>query len=101
MSDLILRIWIEQSVTPSQRKANIFHNFCFCFKDIQSIRITELNHYYTSGHSRKGSINHHVVQPKTPAVITGSGTKYFFEQANEAEKVWVTKFLDNIRQTQT
>ena len=71
----------------------------FVFKDIQSIRVTDLPYYYTSG-SKRRSINHQVVQPKAPAIITGSGTKYFFEQANEAEKQWVTNFLEAFRQTQ-
>ena len=36
-----------------------------------------------------------------PAIITGSGTRYFFEGANDAEQEWVTKFLDNkLRQAQ-
>ena len=70
------------------------------FKDIQSIRVTDLPYYYTSG-SRRRSINHQVVQPKAPALITGLGTKYFFEQANEAEKQWVTKFLEAFRQNQS
>ena len=71
----------------------------YVFKDIQSISVTDLPYYYTSG-SKRRSINHQVVQPKAPAIITGSGTKYFFEQANEAEKQWVTTFLEAFRQNQ-
>lgn len=30
-----------------------------------------------------------------PAIISGSGTEYFFEAANDAEQDWVTKYLNN------
>ncbi len=30
-----------------------------------------------------------------PAIISGSGTEYFFEAANDAEQDWVTKYLSN------
>lgn len=30
-----------------------------------------------------------------PAIISGSGTEYFCETANDAEQDWVTKFLNN------
>lgn len=30
-----------------------------------------------------------------PAILTGSGTTYFFEEANEAERKWVTKYLNH------
>ena len=30
-----------------------------------------------------------------PAIISGSGTEYFFETTNDAEQEWVTKYLSN------
>ena len=30
-----------------------------------------------------------------PAIISGSGTEYFFEATNDAEQDWVTKYLSN------
>jgi hypothetical protein len=30
-----------------------------------------------------------------PAIVSGSGTLYFFEDANDAEQNWVTKYLNN------
>ena len=30
-----------------------------------------------------------------PAIVSGSGTEYFFEVANDAEQDWVTKYLSN------
>lgn len=35
--------------------------------------------------------------PLLPAVLTGEGTVYFFEAANEAEQEWVTQYLENRR----
>lgn len=32
-----------------------------------------------------------------PAIVSGSGTFYFFENANDAEQEWVTAFLENKR----
>ncbi|MBP8916890.1 MAG: hypothetical protein KBG70_09120 [Chitinophagales bacterium] len=30
-----------------------------------------------------------------PAIISGSGTEYFFEATNDAEQDWVIKYLSN------
>ena len=91
----------KTDLTIVKTKPIMSKRYEYSFKDIQLIKITELDYYYTSGRSKRGNINNHTVQPKAPAIITGSGTKYFFEQANEAEKIWVTNFLDAFRQTIT
>ncbi len=40
----------------------------------------------------QGSVGAGIVMP---AIISGSGTEYFFEAANDAEQDWVTKYLNN------
>ena len=63
-------------------------------KDIQSIRLADKA-------VQRGSKGHRSTWiVKTPAIIVGSGTKYFFETANDAEKEWVTAFLEAFRLAQ-
>ena len=89
----------KSGLTIIKTKPIMSKRYEYSFKDIQSIKITDLNYHYTIGSSKRGS-NRPVVQPKAPSILAGSGTKHFFEQANDAEKEWVTNFLDAFRQSQ-
>ena len=69
------------------------------FKDIQSIKVTHMKaspFFVFSNPRYMWRLQWPFGAGLTmPAIITGSGTRYFFEGANDAEQEWVTKFLDN------
>jgi hypothetical protein len=73
------------------------------YSDIQEIKLTIMKAGPFSAYSNprymlrnQWSFNSRL---EIPAVISGSGTVYFFEEANDAEQNWVTKYLNiKIRQ---
>ena len=71
----------------------------FDLRDIQEIKMSQLKAGPFSAFSNPGITWRHQSSsgavPLTPAIITGSGTAYFFETANDAEQDWVTKLLSN------
>jgi len=73
--------------------------FEFNLPDIQEIKMTPMKLGPFSAFSNPGymrrlqwSFGAGLVMP---AIISGSGTQYFFENANEAEQDWVTKYLNS------
>ena len=71
----------------------------FNLSDIQEIKMTQMKAGPFSAFSNprymwrlQGSFGAGLVMP---AIISGSGTEYFFESANDAEQDWVTKYLNN------
>ncbi|MFZ4477158.1 MAG: hypothetical protein ACOYPR_18320, partial [Saprospiraceae bacterium] len=71
----------------------------FNLSDIQEIKMMQMKAGPFSAFSNprymwrlQGSFGAGLVMP---AIISGSGTEYFFEAANDAEQDWVTKYLNN------
>ncbi len=87
-------------------KSDLFHskNYEYNLQDIQLIKMTAmklgsfspfLNPKYIWLYQR-ASLNGLIM----PAIITGSGTRYFFENANDAEQEWITALLTyKVKQT--
>lgn len=73
----------------------------FTFSGIQAIKMTPMKTgaFSTFSNSRlmfRRSWSYGVGM-MLPAIISGAGTIYFFEAANDAEQEWVTQYLDNKR----
>jgi len=62
------------------------------FGDIQEIALKG-NQSWGSPHSIRFQ-NRYAPPPEMPALISGTGTKFFFEGANDAEKSWIVKYLN-------
>ncbi|NUO03744.1 MAG: hypothetical protein HUU01_24280 [Saprospiraceae bacterium] len=65
----------------------------FNFSEIQEISLKSSQSIFSYSPQAWRLQNRYAPLPETPAVITGAGTRLFFEGANDAEKSWVVKYL--------
>jgi hypothetical protein len=106
LSGLINSINETQTLTVSKSQLTLEKirpingkKFEFKLSDIQEIKMTHMKAGPFSAFSNprymwrlQWSFGAGLVMP---AIISGSGTEYFFEAANDAEQDWVTKYLSN------
>ncbi len=65
----------------------------FNFSEIQEIALKSSQSVFSYSPQAWRVQSRYAPLPETPAIITGAGTKLFFEGANDAEKSWIVKYL--------
>jgi uncharacterized Fe-S cluster protein YjdI len=108
---LINSINETQTLTVSKSKLTLVKTrpingkrFDFNLADLQEIKMTHMKSgtfsFFSNPRSMSQNQSSFGAGVEMPTIISGSGTEYFFESANDAEQDWVTKYLSNkVRQS--
>lgn len=99
-SGLIISVAEKQSIKVGRGKITITKSrllfskvLDYNFSDIHEIALKSSNSSF-SPYAFRFQQSRYAPPPEMPALISGSGTKYFFEGANDAEKSWIVKYLN-------
>ena len=89
----------RQNIIIEKNRPLFSKNYSCYYNEIHSVKmssnsITPFNAFSNLSFNVKGYGNNKVIL--SPAILTGAKTIYFFEQANEAERDWIIKFLESL-----